>query len=95
MSWKTEEEVISRANNTKMGLGASVWSADVERANRIAEQLEAGSVWVNNHFEPDPRASMAAFKESGLGSGAGVAGMREFCNPQTLYLKKPKQGYKL
>lgn len=95
MTWKTEEEVISRANNTKMGLGASVWSADVERANRIAEQLEAGSVWVNNHFEPNPRAALAAWKHSGLGSGAGVSGMREFCNTQTLYLRKPKQGSKL
>jgi acyl-CoA reductase-like NAD-dependent aldehyde dehydrogenase len=92
MTWKTEEEVIARANNTKMGLGASVWSADVERANRIAEQLEAGSVWVNAHFEANPKAALAAFKESGLGSGAGVSGMREFCNAQTLYLKKPKRG---
>ncbi|OQU97010.1 hypothetical protein CLAIMM_03015 [Cladophialophora immunda] len=80
MTWKTEEEVIARANNTKMGLGAS---------------LEAGSVWVNNHFEPNPRAALAAFKHSGLGSGAGVSGMREFCNPQTLYLRKVKQESKL
>lgn len=46
MTWKTEEEIIDRANNTRMGLGASVWATNLDTANRIASQLEAGSVWV-------------------------------------------------
>lgn len=51
LSWKDEDEVIARANNTKMGLGASVWTNDTEEAERIAKQIEAGSVWVNSHLE--------------------------------------------
>ena len=46
LSWKDEQEVIDRANATRMGLGASVWASDIDTANRIASSLEAGSVWV-------------------------------------------------
>ncbi len=44
LRWSDEEEVIARANNSYAGLGASVWSSDVEHARRIGEELEAGSV---------------------------------------------------
>lgn len=54
LTWKSEDDVVRRANNTKMGLGASVWSKDLDQASRIARQLEAGSVWVNAHQEGDP-----------------------------------------
>jgi acyl-CoA reductase-like NAD-dependent aldehyde dehydrogenase len=47
LSWKTEDEVVARANNTKMGLGASVWSSNSDEAERIARRLEAGNVWIN------------------------------------------------
>lgn len=46
MTWKDEQEVVDRANGTRMGLGASVWASNLDTANRIAKQLEAGSVWV-------------------------------------------------
>jgi acyl-CoA reductase-like NAD-dependent aldehyde dehydrogenase len=45
LTWKDEDDVVKRANNTKMGLGASVWSKDLDEAARIAKQLDAGSVW--------------------------------------------------
>lgn len=64
LSWKDEEEVIRRANNTRMGLGASVWSRDLERAGRIARELEAGSVWINNHFDLSPIAPFGGHKVS-------------------------------
>lgn len=88
MTWKTEEEVLQRANNTKMGLGASVWAKNIDTANRIARQLEAGSVWVNTHLELDPRAPFGGHKESGIGYEWSVGGLRSYCNAQTLYLKK-------
>lgn len=67
LTWNTEEDVIARANDTKMGLGASVWSDDMDEANRIARQLDAGSVWVNTHIELDPNAPFGGHKESGVG----------------------------
>jgi acyl-CoA reductase-like NAD-dependent aldehyde dehydrogenase len=48
LKWSDEEDVIDRANALRSGLGASVWSKDLERAERMARRLEAGSVWVNS-----------------------------------------------
>ncbi|KAL2068532.1 hypothetical protein VTL71DRAFT_14869 [Oculimacula yallundae] len=84
MQWTDEEEVIDRANNTKMGLGASVWSKDLDEAARIAKQLEAGSVWVNSHLEMGPANTFAGHKESGMGAENGVEGLKAFCNIQML-----------
>jgi acyl-CoA reductase-like NAD-dependent aldehyde dehydrogenase len=88
LSFSTEDEAIRQANDTHMGLGASVWSADVERANRVARKIQAGNVWVNTHFELDPRMPFGGHKESGIGTEWGVSGLKSFCNSQTLYLKK-------
>jgi acyl-CoA reductase-like NAD-dependent aldehyde dehydrogenase len=88
LSWSTEEDVIARANNTKMGLGASVWSNDLEQAERIARQIEAGVVWVNSHLESSPHATIGGHKWSGIGSELGKQGMASFCNTQALFLKK-------
>ena len=88
LSFKTDEEAITRANNTNYGLGASVWCRNLERATGIAEEIEAGSVWVNTHFELDPRAPFGGHKESGIGTEFGVGGLKSYCNSQTLYLKK-------
>jgi acyl-CoA reductase-like NAD-dependent aldehyde dehydrogenase len=87
LSWSDEEEVIARANNTKMGLGASVWSTDLVEASRIARRLEAGSVWVNAHASIDPRYPNGGHKESGIGSEGGADGLKAYCNTQTLFLK--------
>lgn len=71
-----------------MGLGASVWSKDLQRAERIARKLEAGNVWVNSHQKLHPRAPFGGHKESGLGVEWGIAGLKSFCNTKTLYLQK-------
>lgn len=88
MSWTDEDDVIARANDTKMGLGASVWSSDLDEAARIAKQLEAGSVWVNAHIEVSPIVPFGGHKQSGIGSEWGSSGLKHFCNSQSLYLKK-------
>ncbi|KAJ5041516.1 uncharacterized protein L3040_005101 [Drepanopeziza brunnea f. sp. 'multigermtubi'] len=88
LCWESEVEVVERANATDMGLGASVWSKDVESASRIARQLEAGTVWVNNHFDLSPMAPFGGFKESGWGVEMGVAGLKAMCNSQTLMINK-------
>lgn len=88
MSWSDEDEVIARANNSRMGLGASVWSKDLDEAERIAEQLEAGSVWVNTHMEGHAMMPFGGHKESGIGSEGGLSGLAAYCNVQALYFKK-------
>ncbi|RDW69993.1 hypothetical protein BP5796_08390 [Coleophoma crateriformis] len=86
--WTDEAEVIARANDTNTGLGACVWSKDLARAERIAEQLEAGSVWVNSFEQPVPQAAFGGFKESGIGAEWGSQGLTSFCNVQAIHLYK-------
>ncbi|KAM0194330.1 hypothetical protein ACHAPI_007091 [Fusarium lateritium] len=88
LSWKDEEEVIERANDTRLGLGASVWSNNLETAERVAKALDAGTVWVNNHFDITPMAPFGGHKESGIGAEWGVNGLKGFCNVQSLFLSK-------
>ncbi|KAJ0414332.1 Aldehyde/histidinol dehydrogenase [Aspergillus carlsbadensis] len=88
LTWKDESDVIARANGTRMGLGASVWSNDLDEAARIAAKLQAGSVWVNTHMEIDSRAPFGGHKESGIGCELGIHGLKGWTNLQTLYFNK-------
>lgn len=81
-------EAVELANDTDYGLGASVWSKDIKRANSIARQIDSGNVWINTHFEVDPRFPFGGHKQSGIGAEWGVEGLKIYCNTQTLYLKK-------
>lgn len=83
-----EKEAIAIANGTAFGLGAAVFSADQERAERIArEELEAGCCFVNDLVRSDPRLPFGGVKESGYGRELGVFGIREFVNIKTVYVK--------
>jgi acyl-CoA reductase-like NAD-dependent aldehyde dehydrogenase len=88
LKWETEDEVIRRANDTLMGLGASVWTRDLNQASRIARKLKAGSVWVNTHLEIQPEHAFGGHKQSGIGAEYGLQGLKSYCNVQTLFLKK-------
>lgn len=88
LKWSDEDDVIQRANALKTGLGSSVWSKDFDRATRIADQLQSGSVWVNSHFDVSPTAPMGGHKESGIGVEWGLTGLLGYCNSQTQWLKK-------
>jgi acyl-CoA reductase-like NAD-dependent aldehyde dehydrogenase len=79
---------VRRANDTLMGLGASVWTKDLDRACRLARKLKAGNVWVNTHLEIQPEHPFGGHKQSGIGAEYGLQGLKSYCNVQTLYLKK-------
>jgi len=80
------EDVVKRANNTRFGLGASVWGTDHDAAAAIGARLEAGVVWVNKHMVLDACAPFGGVKESGLGREYGVDGVREYTDPVVMYL---------
>lgn len=88
LSWSSEEDVIARANNTTMGLGASIWSNDIEKAARIGREMEAGTVWINTHFEISPIVPFGGHKESGIGAEWGINGLKSFCNVQSMFVNK-------
>jgi acyl-CoA reductase-like NAD-dependent aldehyde dehydrogenase len=88
MKWSDEEDVIDRANDSRTGLGASVWSADAKRAERMARQLEAGSVWVNMHFEVQAHVPYGGHKWSGMGMEWGLVGLKHWTNTQAVWVPK-------
>lgn len=88
LSWREESDVIIRANDTAMGLGASVWTNDLKKAAEVAKQIQAGNVWINKHFDLSPYAPFGGHKESGVGTEWGLSGLKGFCNVQTLFFNK-------
>ncbi|KAK4209619.1 aldehyde dehydrogenase [Rhypophila decipiens] len=88
LKWSSEQDVIDRANALETGLGASVWSKDVARAERMARQISAGSVWVNSHFDVAPNVPFGGHKESGIGMEWGLEGFKHFTNSRSLWVWK-------
>lgn len=88
LKWSSDDEVIERANSLDIGLGASVWGKDLERAERMARQLSAGSVWVNSHFDVAPNIPFGGTKESGLGREWGIEGFKQFTDHTSLWVWK-------
>jgi acyl-CoA reductase-like NAD-dependent aldehyde dehydrogenase len=85
LAFRDIDDAVRRANNTRFGLGASVWSRDVERATQIAAQIEAGSVWINFHVNYDARIPFGGFKESGFGRELGRLGFLSYMEPQIIH----------
>lgn len=88
LKWSSEDEVIDRANSLRTALGASVWSKDLKRAESMARQLSAGSVWVNSHMDLSPSIPFSGHKESGIGAEWGLEGMKNFTNIRSLWVWK-------
>ncbi|MEM9194968.1 MAG: NAD-dependent succinate-semialdehyde dehydrogenase [Myxococcota bacterium] len=84
---RDEGDAIALANQSPYGLGAAVFTADLERGRAIAElELEAGACFVNAFVRSDPRLPFGGIKESGYGRELGVYGLREFTNIKTVYI---------
>ncbi|MDB5785905.1 aldehyde dehydrogenase family protein [Caballeronia mineralivorans] len=84
-AFKTEEKAVELANDTDFGLGATVWSRDLERANRLASRIEAGMVYINDIVHSDPRAPFGGVKASGIGRELGAPGVLELANPKLIW----------
>lgn len=80
----TVDEAIILANATRFGLGASVWSRDLEKGEQVARRLAAGATFVNSITKSDPRLPFGGIRESGLGRELSSWGLREFANIKTV-----------
>lgn len=87
-TFKTEDEVINLANDVRYGLSASVWTEDVQKAERVAGQLDVGTVWVNTWLLRDLRMPFGGMKHSGLGREGGQYSMEFFSELTTVCRKK-------
>jgi aldehyde dehydrogenase (NAD+) len=82
------DEAVVRANDSEYGLAASVWSANDEAALKVAEQLNAGTVWINQTLYLPPSAPFAGHKQSGIGVENGLDGLLEYTLTKTTTLKR-------
>ncbi len=88
MKFSTDEEVIERANASDYGLAGAVWTKDTDRGVRIAEQLETGTVWINEYMHLSPFVPFGGHKQSGFGAEYGKEGLLEFTYPQVITVRK-------
>ena len=82
-----EAEAITLANDTEFGLGASVWTEDRQRGERVAERIDAGCVYVNQLVKSDPRIPIGGVGTSGYGRELSEIGIKEFVNRKTVWVK--------
>lgn len=73
-----EDDAVEKANNTRFGLAASVWSSDQQRGLRLANRIKSGTVWLNAHMKLHAEIETGGYRESGLGRLHGVEGLDEF-----------------
>jgi succinate-semialdehyde dehydrogenase/glutarate-semialdehyde dehydrogenase len=82
-----EEEAVELANDTPYGLGASIWTSDLERGRRLGRQVQSGSLFVNGIVASDPRLPFGGVKRSGYGRELAAVGIREFTNIRTFWVQ--------
>ncbi len=87
LRFKDEDEVIARANNTDFGLGAGVFTQNLQRAHRVVAQLQAGICWINNHNYAPAEIPFGAYKQSGLGRENGTAAIDHYTQIKTVYVE--------
>ncbi len=85
---KDEDEAVKVANSTEFGLGAEIWSRDLERAQRLAKRVKSGFVAINGMVKPDPRLPFGGVKKSGIGRELSHYGLKEFVNIKTIVINK-------
>jgi aminomuconate-semialdehyde/2-hydroxymuconate-6-semialdehyde dehydrogenase len=83
-----EEEVIGYANDTDYGLASSIWTQNLNRAHRVAEQIHTGTVWVNCWLVRDLRVPFGGMKASGVGREGGEEALRFFTEPKNVCIAK-------
>jgi acyl-CoA reductase-like NAD-dependent aldehyde dehydrogenase len=88
ISYNDIEKVVARANDSRWGLGASVWTNDWRKGVAFAQRLESGTAWVNQVFSTHPHAPFGGVKESGVGREGGIWGFTGSSELQTLSVAK-------
>ena len=78
MTFRTPEEAVKLANNTRYGLAASIWSEDINLALDLATQVKAGTVWINSTNQFDAASGFGGYRESGFGREGGKEGLYEY-----------------
>ena len=84
--FKTEEQALALANDSRYGLGAAVWTRDLSRAHRMSRRLKAGSVFVNNYNDGDMTVPFGGYKQSGNGRDKSLHALEKFTELKTIWI---------
>ncbi|MGP3988659.1 aldehyde dehydrogenase family protein [Streptomyces sp. 3N207] len=83
--FRTEDEAVELANDTRYGLAGGVWTSDAGRAHRVANRLRHGTIWINDFHPYVPQAEWGGFGRSGIGRELGPTGLREYQEAKHIY----------
>ena len=86
IKFKDEEEAVAIANDVRFGLGSGVWTGDIGRAIRMAERIEAGTVWVNTYRAVSYLSPFGGYKNSGLGRENGIDAIRGYLQVKSVWI---------
>ncbi len=86
LPFRDEQHAVALANDSPYGLSAAVWTRDVKRAHRVAQALEAGIVWVNDHHRIDPASPWGGVKDSGMGRENGWEALWEYTQTHSIII---------
>ncbi len=87
---QNEADAVRIANDSRFGLGSSVWSRDYEHAEQLSEKIQAGATFINGLVKSDPRLPFGGVKASGFGRELSYHGIREFTNTKTVWIREGK-----
>jgi acyl-CoA reductase-like NAD-dependent aldehyde dehydrogenase len=95
IAYRDVDEAVRIANDVPFGLGASIWTADTAHALRLADRLDCGTIWINDHHRVDPALPWGGMKDSGLGREAGLEGWHEYTQTKSVVvnLDRPVDWY--
>ena len=83
-----EMQALNAANESCYGLGASIWTKNIDKAKTMAYKIQSGNVFINEIVKSDPKLPFGGIKQSGFGRELSQYGLKEFVNVQTVYIKK-------
>jgi len=86
LPFEDETDLIAQANDTAFGLACGIWTADYRRGLRVAQAIEAGTVWINTYKKLSIAAPFGGYKDSGLGREKGLSGLRLYQQTKSIYL---------
>jgi acyl-CoA reductase-like NAD-dependent aldehyde dehydrogenase len=92
LTYSSEDEAVEIANSTRYGLACGVWTSDLQRAEKVASRIEAGTVWINEYHLLSAAAPRGGFKDSGIGRELGYDGILEFTQTRHLFVNEKTTG---